>query len=249
MVWRQKQLVLAMAALMTLVCVCSAQAQGRRGQGQNQPGGPPPGGFQGGPGGFGGMMGGFGRGASELALLGREEVQKELVLVDDQLSQLEELRDNNDMRAMFEKLRDLPQEERMAKGRELMEASQKKTQQQIDEILLPHQADRLKQLVHQFQLRGGGGLASEEVGEKLGISEEQREKLRTKARELEQQLRKKLVDDLLKELTPEQQAKYKELVGEPFEFQQDERMGPGGRGPGAPGGRGGNPGGRRDRGN
>ena len=53
-------------------------------------------------------------------------------------------------------------------------------------------------------------------------------------------------EDLLKELTPEQQAKHKELVGEPFEFKQDERFGPGGRGPG---GRGGNAGGRGGRGN
>lgn len=248
MLSRQRTFVFAVAGLLTLVSVCGAQAQGRRGQGQDQPGGPPPGGFQGGPGGFGGpggMMGGFGRGVSDAMLLAREDVQKELDLVEDQLAQLGKLRDSMDMRAMFDKVRDLPQEERMAKGREIMEAAQKNMQDKIDEILLPHQADRLKQLALQFQMRGGG-LGSDEVGEKLGIPEEQREKIREKSRELEQQLRKKLQEDLLKELTPEQQAKHKELVGQPFEFKQDERFGPGGRGPG---GRGGNAGGRGGRGN
>ena len=234
MLWRQRTLVLAVAGLLTLVCVCGAEAQGRRGQ--DQPGGgPPPGGF-GGPARFGGgMMGGFGRGASEAMLLGREDVQKELVLEPEQLAELAKLRDNSDMRAMFEKVRDLPEAERMTKVRELMEAAQKKTQAQIDKILIGPQAERLKQLAVQFQMRGGGaGLASDDVAEKLGIPADQREKLRTKARELELQARKKLLDDLLKELTPEQQAKYKELVGEPFEFKQDERFGPGGRGPGGP---------------
>jgi hypothetical protein len=195
------------------------------------------------------MMGGFGRGASEAMLLAREDVQKELVLEPEQLAELGKLRDNNDMRAVFEKMRELPEAERMTKGRELMEAAQKKTQAQVDKILIGPQADRLKQLALQFQMRAGGaGLANDDVAEKLGIPEDQREKLRTKARELELQARKKLLEDLLKELTPEQQKKYQELVGEPFEFKQDER--PGGRGQGGPGGRGGNAGGgRNNRGN
>jgi hypothetical protein len=142
--------------------------------------------------------------------------------------------------------------------RELMQTTQQKIETQLDETLLPHQADRLKQLAMQWQLRGPGGLASEAIAEDLGIDEAQREKLRTKARELEQQLRKKLMEDLLKELTPAQQAKYKELVGEPFEFSADEPFGGFGRGgfggpgggrggPGAPGGApgGGNRGGGR----
>jgi Spy/CpxP family protein refolding chaperone len=195
------------------------------------------------------MMSGIGRGASEMMLLGNEDVQKELDLVEDQLTQLAKLRE--DVRAMYESMRDLPQEERMTKGGEIMQAAQKKTQQQVAEILLPHQADRMKQLIlqYQIQMRGGSGLTSPDVAEKLGISEAEREKLGAKARELEQFYRKKQMEDLLKELTPEQQAKYKELAGKPFEFKQDERFGPGGRGPGGPGGRGGNAGGRGGRGN
>jgi Spy/CpxP family protein refolding chaperone len=255
MLWHRKTLVMSVAALLFLTCVCGAEAQGRRNQGPGQqpggpggPGGPPQGGPGGGPGGFGGpggMGGFFGGGMSDIMILAREDVQKELELVDDQIEQLGKLRDNNDMRRMFEQVRDLPQEERGAKMREIMETAQAAVKEALKNILLEHQQVRFKQLTMQWQMRGGGGLASsEDVAKELGISDEQREKLRTKARELERAMRKKLLEDLLKELTPEQQAKYKELVGEPFEFQQDERFGPGRGGQFGPGGGGRGDGGR-----
>ena len=122
--------------------------------------------------------------------------------------------------------------------RKLVEGVQAKMKKALDEILLPHQAERLKQLAVQFQMRGGGGLtSSEDIAQATEYLGEQREKLRTKARDLEREMRKKLVEDLLKELTPEQQAKYKEIVGEPFEFQQEERFGPRRWRFGGPGGR------------
>jgi Spy/CpxP family protein refolding chaperone len=205
----------------------------------------------GGPGGGMGMMGGFG-GASEVMLLNRSDVQKELELVDEQIDQIGKIPPIN-MREMFEQVSDLSRDEQRAKMGELMKAAQDKTKNAIKEILLPHQAERLGQLVIQFQMRGGAGLtSSEDLAKQLNITDEQREKLRTKARGLEQELRKKLLADLLKELTPEQQAKYKELVGEPFEFQQDIGRGgfggPGGGGPGGGGPGGGGPGGGGRRG-
>ena len=45
---------------------------------------------------------------SEVMLLAREDVQKELELVDDQLEQFGEARENIDMREMFSQVRDLP---------------------------------------------------------------------------------------------------------------------------------------------
>lgn len=209
------------------------------------------------------MMGGMGRN-SEATLLAMPEVQKELILDEDQIKQLAKIRD--DMRAQFEKMRDvrdMPEAEReefMNKLREIGE----KMPAQIEEILLPQQSERLKQLVVQYQMqmqaRMGGGFGGGDLAEKLDISEDQQEKLRTKAAELERQMRKELLEKLVKELTPEQQAKYKELVGEPFEFPvQTGGFGRGGFGgpgaPGAPGGSGGQGGrgqggrGNRDRGN
>lgn len=261
---RQRTWIGCATVLWLAVCVGSLEAQGRRGQGPGQPGGPPPGGFPGGPGmpggpggrgmpGFPGMgmMGGmFGGRSAEFMLLAREDVQKHLELVDDQLDQLTKVRESMDPRQMFNQLRDVPEAERAAKSRELMQSAQQKLEEQIDDILLPHQVDRLKQLAMQWQMRGPGGLASDAVAESLGIDRAEREKLRSRARELERQLRKELMEKLLKELTPQQQAKYKELVGEPFDFGDDPfggfgrggfGFGPGGAigGPGGPGGRGG----------
>ncbi len=251
MLWRQKSLVLSVAALLVVACVCNAEAQGRRGSGQGgqqgRPGGGPggPGGGPGGPGGGPGMfmggMFGMGGGNADMMLLNIPEVQKELELVDEQINQLTKARDDfsAQMRDMMgPQAQNMTREERMERA----ESAQKKAAEAVQEILLPHQAERLKQLGVQFQIQQarGIGLTFGDVAAKLGITEEQGESLRTKARELEREMRKKLVADLVKELTPDQQAKYKELVGEPFEFPEmgfganrpGMMMGPGGMPPG-----------------
>ncbi len=213
------------AVLMIIATMQTAQAQrGRR------PGG-------GGPGGM--MMGGFGVGASELGLLRRPDVQKELDLIPDQVKDLEKLSEDqrNGMRDLFSQLRNLSQEQRTAKIRGMMEGIQKK----VDDILLPHQAKRLKQLALQQRLRGGVSalLRDEKLTGELGISESEKQKIGAKAKEIEDQLRKKMAelrkqaqDQLLKSLTPQQQAKLKDMVGAPFEFQEQPRPQFGGGGAG-----------------
>jgi Spy/CpxP family protein refolding chaperone len=176
---------------------------------------------------------GFGGGAGNLILLQNEAVQKELELVDDQIEKLNALREKSGegMRELFSGLRDLSEEERrekFAELRETMEQRQKDAEAELNNILLPQQRDRLKQLTFQMQNRfGGGGAIGGRIAEELGITEEQREKLRTRERELMAEVDKKTRElraearaELLKELTPEQQAKYKELVGEQFDFPQ-----------------------------
>ena len=93
----------------------------------------------------------------------------------------------DDLRAQFEKMRDMrdmPEDERNELMQKIRDAAEKMPGQ-IEEILLPQQMERLKQLAFQFQmqsqLRMGGGLGGGDMAEKLGISEEQQEKLRTKA--------------------------------------------------------------------
>ena len=113
--------------------------------------------------------------------------------------------------------------------------------------VVAHRLLILKQLEHraaQFQMQGVGGFARGSLADQLGISEEQQQQIRDKARKLQQEMQKKMQEELLKELTPTQQAKLKELVGEPFVFEQEERQFPG---PGGPPG--GGFGGRRGRGN
>jgi hypothetical protein len=183
-----------------------------------------------------------------LDLVRRTDVRKELELLDEQVQKLDKLEQGRGerMRQTFSGLEDVPREQRFEKMRELMRKEQQQTEKDIGQILLPHQMKRLKQLEVQNRSRGGGqALLSERTGEELGLTTEQKESLRKKAAELEEQIRKKLTemrkqaqDEMLQLLTPAQRAKWKEMVGDPFEFQQPPRFGgPGGQGgPGATGG-------------
>lgn len=213
----------------------AAQAQPQRGAG-------------GGLGGFGGFGGGFGFGGLADALR-REDVRKELELLDDQVAQLEKLAETRreKMRELFSSLRDLPQEQRGEKMRELFQKAQQDTEAEIGKILLPHQMKRAKQLTLQLRLRGAvRGMLGDQMVQDLGLTEDQKAGLRKKSEQLEEELWKKYAalrsqaqNDLLRLLTPAQLAKWKEMVGEPFEFQRDEFPRPGAAPPGGDsGGRG-----------
>ena len=212
----------------------------------------PPGGGRGGFGGaFGGGFGGAGGGS--LGLLQREDVQKELELLDDQVADLQKIRDDMaaSMRDLFTGNQDLPREERMQKMRETMEKAQQDVQAKVDKVLLPHQKKRLEQLANQMRMRGGAtrSLTSDTIAEELGLTDAQKTKIQAKADQLEAELRQKLAqlraqaqEELLKELTPQQQAKFKDMVGDPFEFQTQQPPQFGRGGPGAPGANPGQPG-------
>ena len=238
----RRGLLVVLAVGCCAVLACSyAQAQPQRG-----PGGVP--GAFGGPGGFGGVFGGGGLADT----LRREDVRKELELLDDQVAQLQKLGEDRreKMRDLFSGLRDVPQEERGVKMRELIQKFQQDLEAEIGKILLPHQMKRAKQLVVQSRLRGGvRSMLGDQVVQDLGLTDDQKEKLRAKSEQLEEQLRKKLAElrtqaqnELLQLLTPAQQAKWKEMVGEPFEFQREEPPRP------APAPQGNAPGGRARRG-
>ncbi len=237
--------------VLVLAAGCCAALAGSYAQAQPQRG---PGGGPGAFGGAGGSFGGFGVGGLA-EVLRREDVRKELELLDDQVAQLEKLAESRreKMRDLLSGLRDVPQEERAAKTRELFQKSQQDLEAEIGKILLPHQLKRAKQLVVQSRLRGGvRGMLGDQVTQDLGLTEDQKEKLRTKSEQLEEVLRKKYAElrsqaqnELLQLLTPAQQAKWKEMVGEPFEFQREEFPRPGGVPQGnAPAGRGRRSGGR-----
>jgi Spy/CpxP family protein refolding chaperone len=210
----------------------------------------------GGPGGF------FGGGADMgLTLLRDENVRKELDLVEDQEKKIEALGEKmrDGMRSIFEGGRDLKPEDRekfFAEAREKMTAKTAELRKEFDEVLLPQQRDRLKQIALQARMRyqsASEALSSTDASEALKLTDEQKEKMTAKQKELDEEYRKeaeklrnKYRDKLLEVLTPEQQAKWKEMVGNPIEFAPQQfgrggRGGPGGgtRGPGGEGGNGG----------
>lgn len=226
----------------TLVCVGACVAVLAATPAWAQPGG----------GGRGGAVFGGGFGGGDLAgLLRREDVQKELELLDDQIEQLQKLAEGQreKMREAFQGTQDLSREERMQKFQELMQKNREDQDKEIAGVLLPHQMKRLKQIQFQMRSRGGIGRAAgnEELAKELGITDAQKEKLQAKAQELEEEirqqlneLREKAQNELLSILTPTQQAKWKEMAGEPFEMEM-QRPQPGA----ANGGQRGNFGGQR----
>ena len=89
--------------------------------------------------------------------LSREGVQKELGLVDGQRKNLEAIRADmlKKMREIYPSLRDLPQEKRRTKYAELRKGLNEQTEQRVNDVLLPQQRDRLKQVILQTRLRQG----------------------------------------------------------------------------------------------
>lgn len=130
--------------------------------------------------GFGGMMGGGRGGDPTLRLLTSPEVQKDLELVDDQVTQLKAI--GEDVRAKMQKefsgIRDLPRDQQRARFTEMQAKLKPITDEavkKVQEVLLPHQVDRLKEL--SIQVRGAGALADAKVQEDLGLSADQKTKL------------------------------------------------------------------------
>ncbi len=191
----------------------------------------------------GGRFGGFGGGAGGgLMLLNDENVQKDLEIVDSQKEKLQAVQEKirEEFRTMFQG------GERP--DREAIQAKMEGFQKEVNDVLLPHQRDRLKQIEVQSRLRFGGNAS---IGDVLELSDEEKEKLREKDRELSTEMNKEISkirdkyrEKLLETLSPDQRAKFKQLMGNPIEFGQPQFGG--GRGQGGQGRRGG---GDRDRSN
>lgn len=206
-------LVVALAAL-----VCSAMAQGGAG------------------GRRGGQRGAGGNPYAPMALVAREEVQKELNLTDDQKTKLTDLRAS--VRTKGQEARQSAGQDRAAQT-EAMAKINADAQKSLAEILTPDQLKRVKEL--QVQWTGPSiVLSDKEVQATLGITDDQKTKLtdlqareRTANTELQQKVRsqeidqtqaretrtknaKILEDEIGKVLTDAQKSKLAEMGGKPL---------------------------------
>jgi Spy/CpxP family protein refolding chaperone len=236
--------------VVVLVAANAAHAQDRR-QGQGR------GGF-GGPGFFG---------ATSSTLLGTPEVQKELGVTDEQKGLIEDMVADirEKMREAFAgggavDFQNLSQEERQKffeESRKKGEEIQKKSDDMVSMILEPKQMERLQQL--KLQREGVMAFNRDEIAKKLGITEEQREKIRKiqeevrqagaaggggfnfqnlseeERREIFTKMRErgeKMNADILAVLTPEQKGTWEKMQGKKFDFPPPQGFGrrPGGNG-------------------
>jgi len=225
-----------LALIAAIVMVGAAYAQ--------DAGGPPPPGDQGGapsgmgrgPGGPGGMRHGPRMGGP--MLLNVKEVQKELKLSDDQISQIKALMP---MRRGPIQQGDEPPTPPKRLTREEMDAK-------LKSILSTDQFARFQQLM--LQAQGPMAFGRPEVQEKLGLTSDQKSKIReimdadrqtppptpgeqSDLRKAMKERREKLEREVTAVLTDDQKATWKSMIGAKFDFPAMRRI-PGGRG--GPGG-------------
>ncbi len=172
-------------------------------------------------------------------LLRSDEVRDELELLDDQVEKLQ---------AIEEEMRDKIRQEmggRMRGGerpdfesmRATFDEMRKEVETKLGEVLTTQQMDRLRQIETQQQLNNGGArsLMNGPLADKLGLTDEQKQQLREKAREIEAQLQEKMAaaraearDEMLTVLTSEQRATLEEMTGTPFTMSEQPPFGRGG---------------------
>lgn len=178
-------------------------------------------------GGEGMMMPGM---MDQFGLLSQQSIQEELDFVGEQREQYKRLqKDYNDrIREKMEAMNKggFAPEKAQSLGEEIR-AMKEQQARDIEELLLPHQVNRLKQIQTQNKMKALGlnAFNDKKLAEELGMTEEQLEQLKEKAKELSAELQKKIKglreetqETLLKELTKEQQEKLKELTGDKFEM-------------------------------
>jgi Spy/CpxP family protein refolding chaperone len=196
---------------------------------------------RGGAGGF--RVGGFGGGAGgKIGLIQTDQVQQELKLTDEQKAKVGEVatrvREAGPQRGQGGGQVDREQlRERMQAMSRVVAEEEKK----LDEILNDEQKTRLEQI--SLQVTGVRALARDEVASKLGLSDEQKEKVQAALRAQRGQggggqgqpnaaalreRRQQLEQQVLAVLNDEQKQKWDELKGEAFELQR--RGGQGRRG-------------------
>lgn len=185
-----------------------------------------------------GFLGGFDGGY--LSLLRNDAVMNEIELVDDQREELDLIQEEirQEMRERMEEMRnsDMSWDERreiFTEMREEMQERQGDLQKQVEEVLLPGQIKRLKQLEVQNNARRNGNgrmgaLSSDSMLEELGVDEKQKKKLEEKAAELKKKLQEKIKkltsdaeEELLSVLSSEQRKKFMEKFGPAYEFGSD----------------------------
>lgn len=227
-----KRTFVAMVAILATASVVMAQGGGGGGRGQ----------------GGGRMM--MGGGQSQLQLLSRNDVKKDLKLNDEQSSKIQALQDEQraQMQQMMEEMRNGGQRPDQETMRKMFEESNKKQNEAIAKILTPAQIARLKQI--RVQLSGTRIIMDAEIQKELGITADQKTKIeglqakqrdanaaimekvqnqelsREEATAAREKNNKILEDEIAKVLTEAQKAKLKEMAGPKFEAEPQERRGP-----------------------
>ncbi|MDG2468874.1 MAG: hypothetical protein P8M80_06320 [Pirellulaceae bacterium] len=166
--------------------------------------------------------------SSPLGLLNSPAVRNEIEMVDDQYKELQQMSRSIQQRAAGE-IRNID----FSNVKNLstrIRGIQKSMQEDLDDLLLPHQVKRLRQLQTQSLLRTRSlaqMLTSDPVKSDLKITDDQSVELIEAEKEIESELqqqinelRKKAREKLLGKLKSNQREKMEEILGDTFKFDQ-----------------------------
>ncbi len=171
-------------------------------------------------------------------LLANDSVKQELQLTDEQLGGVRQI-----MKASQQRLTSLIREsmrDRADSGapvrldgeelRNLMLENRDQAEAAIEEILLPEQLKRIRQLAYQVQIAREGlgqALVSGRLGQEIGVHEDQKQQLLDRAAKIDADARQAIIairvkarEQLLAELTPEQRNSAESLLGPYFEYEE-----------------------------
>jgi Spy/CpxP family protein refolding chaperone len=190
-----------------------------------------------------GGFGMFGGGGGPM-LLSNKSVQQELKVSDSQADKLDALAQElgQKQRSEFQKLQDVPQDERREKMQELTRNMNAELHKELPNILKPEQTKRFTQI--QLQQSGVNAFSTPRVQEELKLTDEQKSKIRDISQDLNESmreafqasqddraaamqkiagLRKQGMEKTLAVLTDEQKSTWKDMTGEPFEVKFEPR--------------------------
>lgn len=117
--------------------------------------------------------------------------------------------------------------EEFKKSQERLKELREELAKEIDNILLPHQRRRLEEISLRMKMkqRGtSGSLVDTELAKTLGIDDAQKDRIRRRAAEVQKELEEKIAklreearEEILDELSPDQQRKLKDMLGSEFD--------------------------------
>jgi hypothetical protein len=164
------------------------------------------------------------RGSGGLALLSRSDVRQNLELLDEQADAIKKL-----LGALPVRLRDLRLGSDDLSAKEKRHRIAQLDQElggELERILLPHQMKRLRQIEVQVRVQAvnvSEEFVNEEVLKTLQVTDDQLRQWKSIRQEVDREydrqqiaIREQAQARFLAELTPEQRAQWKELVGVPF---------------------------------
>ncbi len=163
---------------------------------------------------------------SSFGILNDSNVRRDLELLDEQFEEISRIR--KDFSNQISKLKkEIKQNPDRAKDLSIsIKKIRDKQKDEIKNVLLPHQQERLKQVQNQMQLENLGtstALQQGEFAKELKITPEQKKELAELQKDLQKEIQEKLKQlkdkakkKMLESLTPEQRLKFNQMTGDEF---------------------------------